>query len=103
MSLKKMLRDTDKDIITISALEDGGFKMECKNPDGTEWGGDYYGLIHYNSLQNLEGKMLTLIDATFTDKDQRKATKDVFKRTFWSDWVENYIYKGKTPVGIQIN
>ena len=97
-----MLRDTDKDIITIQALDDGGFKLEVKNVDGTVWGGNYYGLVHYGQLQNLEGKILTLIDATFTDKEQRKAAKDIFRRTFWFDWVENSLYKGKNclPVGM---
>jgi len=102
MSKKSMLRDIDKDIISIEAVDSGGFKVECKNPDGTEWGGNYYGLVPYEALQNLEGKILTLIDATFTDKEQRKAMKDVFRRTLWFDWVENSIYKGKDtmPVGI---
>jgi len=102
MSKKSMLRDTDKDIITIEALNDGGFKMECKNPDGMDWGGTYYGLVAYESLQNLEGKILTHIDATISDKEQRKASKDILRRIFWFDWVENGIYKGKysMPVGM---
>ena len=102
MSLKKMLRDTDKDEIKIETKEDGGFIMEYKNQDGTEWGGNYYGLVSYEALQCLEGKILTLIDATFTDKEQRKAAKDIFRRTFWFDWIENNVYKGKygMPVGM---
>ena len=97
-----MLRDTDKDVIKIEAHEDGGFQMECKNPDGTEWGGNYYGMVSHDSLQNLEGKILTLIDASYQDKEQRKAVKDIFRRTFWFDWVEHNVYKGKDsmPVGM---
>ena len=97
-----MLRDTDKDVITIKTMDEGGFSIECKNEDGTEWGTNYYGLVAYDSLRNLEGKVLTLIDATFTDKEQRKSVKDIFRRTFWFDWVENHIYKGKgyLPVGM---
>ena len=83
MSKKNQLRDTDKDVITISASKDGGFRLDVKNPDGTEWGGKYYGLLSYDAIRNLEGKLLTLIDATFTDKEQRKAMKDVFRRTLW--------------------
>lgn len=102
MSKKSILRDTDRDIISIEAFNDGGFKLEVKNSDGTKWGEAYYGLVSYNSLQKLEGKILTLIDATFVDKEQRKAMKDVFRRTFWFDWVENSVYKGKNsmPVGM---
>jgi len=97
-----MLRDTDKDVISIECLEEGGFRMECSNPDGTNWGSTYYGLVCYESLQNLEGKVLTLIDATFVDKEQRKAVKDIFRKTFWFDWVEHHLYKGKNamPVGM---
>ena len=95
MSKKKMLRDTDDDIIKVEAIDGGGFKMECVNPDGIKWGGNYYGLVSYDMLRNLEGKMLTIVDATFSDKEQRKATKDIIRRTFWFDWVENSIYRGK--------
>jgi len=95
MSLKKYLRDTDKDIIKVEAVDGGGFKMECKNPDGTEWECAYYGLITYESLRKLEGKVLTILDAVLPDKEQCKATKDIFRRTFWFDWVDNGIYKGK--------
>lgn len=103
MSLKKMLRDTDRDIITIKSIDGGGFSMDCKNEEsGEQWGTNYYGLVAYDSLRNLEGKVLTLIDATFTDKEQRKSVKDIFRRTFWFDWVENHIYRGKDglPVGM---
>jgi len=102
MSKKSMLRDTDKDVISIEALSDGGFRMECKNPDGTEWGGNYYGLVAYENLQNLEGMILTLIEATANDIEQREAVKSMFRRMFWFDWVENRIYKGKDamPVGM---
>ena len=34
---------------------------------------------------NLEGQWLTLIDATFSDKEQRKAMKDVVRKMIW-DW-----------------
>jgi predicted kinase len=103
MSLKKMLRDTDKDVISIEALNEGGFKLECKTPDGKDlWGSNYFGLVSYEALQNLEGKILTLIDATFVDKEQRKAVKDILRKTFWFDWVEHHLYKGKEnmPVGM---
>jgi len=31
----------------------------------------------------LQGQLLTLVDATFSDKEQRKAFKDVLSKTFW--------------------
>ncbi len=34
---------------------------------------------------NLEGQWLTLIDATFSDPQQRKAMKDIVRRMIW-DW-----------------
>lgn len=96
------LRDVTKDVVNVSVLEGGGFKLEVKNEDGTEWGGNYYGLVSYEALQNLEGKLLTLIDASFQDKEQRKAVKDMFRRMFWFDWVEYNLYRGKEagPVGM---
>ncbi len=90
-----MLRDTDKDVITITPLEKGGFGVNCKTESGGEWQANYYGMVSYDNLRNLEGKVLTIIDASFQDKEQRKAVKDVFRRTFWFDWIENCIYKGK--------
>lgn len=33
--------------------------------------------INFEELYNLKGRLLTLIDATFTDPQQRKAQKDV--------------------------
>jgi len=97
-----MLRDTDKDVIKIEVLDDGGFSIHCSNEDGTEWGGNYYGMVTHENLKNLEGKILTLIDASFQDKEQRKAVKDIARRTFWFDWVEFSVYRGKSdmPVGM---
>lgn len=34
---------------------------------------------------NLEGQWLTLVDATFSDPQQRKAMKDLVRRMIW-DW-----------------
>jgi hypothetical protein len=33
--------------------------------------------INYDELYNLKGRLLTLVDATFTDPQQRKAQKDL--------------------------
>lgn len=37
--------------------------------------------INYQELYNLKGRLLTLIDATFTDPAQRKAHKDIVWQT----------------------
>jgi len=46
--------------------------------------------INYDELYNLKGRLLTLIDATFTDPAQRKAQKDVVWQTLkaWMDDIE---------------
>lgn len=35
------------------------------------------------------GKVLTIIDAAFTDPEQRKATKDLVKEVFYSFYIAN--------------
>jgi hypothetical protein len=47
--------------------------------------------INYEELYNLKGRLLTLIDATFTDAQQRKAQKDVVWQVLksWMDDIEN--------------
>lgn len=48
-----------------------------------------FALLGYNDIQSLEGRLLTLADATFTDPQQRKAFKDILRRTIWFDWVNH--------------
>lgn len=106
-----MLRDTGKDVIKIEVLKGGGFKVNCENEELKEaWGATYYGMVTHESLKNLDGKILTLIDAMFQDKEQRKSAKDIFRRMLWFDWVEHNIYKGKSdkgksdmPVGVPLD
>jgi hypothetical protein len=43
--------------------------------------------INWNHVYNLKGRLLTLIDATYTDPEQRKAQKDVVWATL-RDWIE---------------
>lgn len=40
----------------------------------------YYNIESF--LKNLQGKVLTVIDATHTDTEQRKATKDILREIF---------------------
>jgi hypothetical protein len=95
-----MFKDTNNDFIRIEALDGGGFKLDCEKDDGTGWGTTYYGMVTYENMQNLEGKILTIIDASFQDTEQRKAVKDVFRRTFWFDWMEHYVYRGKCDYSV---
>lgn len=62
----------------------------------------YFAKVQYHELQSLEGKVLTLIDATISDKEQKKAAKDIFRSQFWSSWVQNLEMKSdpNLPVGI---
>lgn len=40
-------------------------------------------LLWLQEARYLQGQLLTLVDATFSDKEQRKAFKDVLSKTFW--------------------
>jgi hypothetical protein len=42
-------------------------------------------VIRYERINTLVGKLLTVIDATIVDKEQRQAQKDLFKQIAW-DW-----------------
>lgn len=46
---------------------------------------DLIPLVHYPQINNLVGKFLTLVDATFQDPTQRKAFKDLISGIPW-DW-----------------
>jgi hypothetical protein len=40
-------------------------------------------------ISQLEGKMLTLIEASIQDTEQRKALKDIVRQTIWGWAIEN--------------
>ena len=50
--------------------------------DETQFLADYN--FVFQQVKNLLGKVLTVVDATYTDKEQRKAIKDIIKG-HWSD------------------
>lgn len=58
--------------------------------DGANHGGTAFP-INYEELYNLKGRLLTLIDATFTDAEQRKAQKDLVWQALraWMDDIES--------------
>lgn len=45
-------------------------------------------VVHYESINHLVGKLLTIIDAATTDKEQRQAQKDLFRQIAW-EWYHN--------------
>ena len=50
-----------------------------------------FAVIHRNDIGILEGKILTIVDASVADKQQNKALKDIIRRAIWFDWAENLI------------
>lgn len=62
--------------------------LHYENADGTCGYRAYP--VNYEQVYNLKGRLLTLIDATFTDPEQRKAQKDVVWQTLkaWMDDIE---------------
>ena len=57
-----------------------------------------------NTLKNLAGKILTIIDASFSEPVQRKAVKDLAKQTFWKaiyDCQRDY-YDGNAAHGVNL-
>lgn len=50
-----------------------------------------------DSFRHLAGKILTIIDASISDKQQLKAIKDLIKKDFWIEidkW-QQYYWEGK--------
>jgi predicted kinase len=67
-------------------------------------GVDYFALLKYQEIRHLEGKILTLVDATYSDKTQREAVKCLFRQMVWFDWAKNLESKNwncdSVPAGI---
>lgn len=49
--------------------------------------------INFEEIYNLKGRLLTLVDATFTDPEQRKAQKDMVWQTL-RGWFEDVQHEG---------
>lgn len=39
--------------------------------------------IGISDMNNLTGRLMTIVDATFSDREQRKAMKDLFNQATW--------------------
>lgn len=72
-----------------------------------KYGKDFRIIGYYlweNTLKDLAGKTLTIIDASFTDATQRKAVKDLIKQNFWKtiyDCQKDY-YEGNAGHSVQL-
>jgi predicted kinase len=59
---------------------------QCYSPlNGNQ---EIFALLGYDDIRTLEGKLLTIVDASFTDREQRKAVKDLVRQTIWFNWVK---------------
>lgn len=47
---------------------------------------DGVGLFDYSCVQQLEGRILTILDAVFSDQQQRKAMKDLIRQALWDEY-----------------
>lgn len=54
-------------------------------------------IVSGHDIDNLVGKLLTYIDATYSDKDQRNAHKDIARQTVW-DWFNHHDRNGNKTI-----
>lgn len=60
---------------------------------------DCYAYLQYDDIRNLEGKVLTILEAVI-DPLRFKAVRDTFRQILWFVWVESLGRKGDIPVGM---
>lgn len=58
-----------------------------------------FALLGYDDIRNLEGKLLTIVDASFQDREQRRAFKSLVRRTIWFEWAK-YLDTDDVHVGM---
>lgn len=58
-----------------------------------------FALLGYEDICTLEGKLLTINDATQSDPTQRKAVKDLIRQTLWWHWVPSLHRDPSQPSG----
>lgn len=72
-----------------TSLRPIAISVQTEGPQSSSGESDLYEsvatVVNHQDIGNLVGKLLTYIDATFTDKDQRKAHKDLVTQHVW-DW-----------------
>jgi hypothetical protein len=74
--------------------------VEYVSPDGNV--GETRYPINYEEVYNLKGRLLTLIDATNGDPQQRKALKDLVWQTLqhWMNDIQQAAGREPSPVGV---
>lgn len=82
----KIAEGTTADFVGVIGFQIEDFnETNDENSSGSEYiglNGTYPALIE-EDFRHLEGKLLTICDATFTNKEQREAFKKVVKNTLW--------------------
>jgi len=70
---------------SIGQREAAHRQAQCHSPlNGRQ---PIFALLGYEDIRTLEGRLLTLVDASFSDQTQRKAFKDMLRRELWFNWV----------------
>lgn len=78
-----------------------GARIYQPDNDSATIGGDYNAmLLEYRDEQDLLGKLLTYIDATYTDQEQRKAHKDIVRQIV-NNWRQDISTRGIQTVDSQ--
>jgi len=49
----------------------------------------HFANLHYSEIQSLEYQLLLLGDLAFADSKQRKAYRQLVRRTLWFNWAAN--------------
>ena len=89
-TLTAIYRDADLKTVRIK-IADGttadfaqaiGFQIEDSTSEDTMLNGTYP-VLNDEDFRHLEGKLLTLCDATFTNKEQREAFKRMVSSSLW--------------------
>lgn len=82
----KIAEGTTADFADALGFQVEDFVNEEEYTDSVPYAGlnGSYPTLKDDDFKHLEGKMLTLCDATFTNKEQREAFKKIVSNTLWS-------------------
>jgi hypothetical protein len=86
------MASTSGNILVALPLEQRKQALRYANEEGTLGATAYP--INYDEVYNLKGRLLTIIDATFPDPEQRKAQKDIV----WGElkrWMDDIVRDGE--------
>lgn len=84
---KRLFEESDTRAVNPDSIFPVGivFESEDFNDKGESQYKDIYAvpLMSYQVMQQLEGRLLDYVDATFMEKDQREAQKRVMRKVLW--------------------